>query len=789
MPVILVRYFLKRWGLQILAGFVFFGGLLLAWELKSISRITFEQQASIATIVPLLLTTIPWNIGLILPMAAVLGGLLGTQYLSEGSEFVALQGLGCGKRGFIVPWAVLSAILMVSSVLNAHWISPWASRMERQIFYKLAQEAVTTGKYLPKVGEGPKLIRGASPSGDNSYSELGSQSPLSENLIYWGMSKDDGKLHIIQIGPNVVSHLISDRYTYNFDKVITNENDAIESMQLGFRFENVSGKATAKTIDTVSGRFTDLSYKTFEINQPIHIEKQAIYQPTAMRHLSTSELLTASKSGDMPLKGLAGVELSRRFSNPFACCALLLLGIAIGLSHPRFYRGGAFVKSIGIILLYFVVIKVVEGWIESGSINWIYISFLLPFLFLLCGWLFLNKKLYPSRHGGRKRYIWLFRFFQRQEEDGDSVELISSTPVKQVALSHYDAIAPARKRNNTEKRVIGRWTSRRWWANFAGVMAVFIVFHVFMEFAGLAPWIAMGGGRFWLFIKYWVSNMPVTLPFILPVVFLLAWVLTFSDASVSREWVALRAGGVSLVQWVRSCWKAWSFAIFALIAMDVYISPHAFAVQNSLYKQVKTGRQDAHTIKSDVDVGELPTTLYLGTTGIFWCSEGAARWGFPLLPQAEAPALIFWEQGGETTRQLNWSDNVWTQGIDAETLFPAAPLRKYQKADEVPTMDLFTWQVWAPSAERATMLWGRLLKWLAGPCLFFAALGYAFPPPRQGRGQALGYALILGLLFMWLQNLFEGASKAGQLPPFWGILAPMLILVGFGLINLRRLRT
>jgi lipopolysaccharide export LptBFGC system permease protein LptF len=104
-------------------------------------------------------------------------------------------------------------------------------------------------------------------------------------------------------------------------------------------------------------------------------------------------------------------------------------------------------------------------------------------------------------------------------------------------------------------------------------------------------------------------------------------------------------------------------------------------------------------------------------------------------------------------------------------------------------LDLFTWQAWAPSAERGTLLWGRLLKWLVGPCLFFAALGFAFPAPRKGRGQVLGNALILSLLFMWLQNLFEGASKAGQIPPLWGIFAPLVMLVGFGLVNIRRLRT
>jgi lipopolysaccharide export LptBFGC system permease protein LptF len=104
-------------------------------------------------------------------------------------------------------------------------------------------------------------------------------------------------------------------------------------------------------------------------------------------------------------------------------------------------------------------------------------------------------------------------------------------------------------------------------------------------------------------------------------------------------------------------------------------------------------------------------------------------------------------------------------------------------------LDLFHWQKWAPDPERAALLWGRLFNWLAGPCLLFAMLPYAFPSPRGGRGSSLGYSLVAGLIFMGLQALFSGAAKAGDLPSAWGVLCPMMLLVGFGLMRLNRLRT
>jgi lipopolysaccharide export LptBFGC system permease protein LptF len=129
------------------------------------------------------------------------------------------------------------------------------------------------------------------------------------------------------------------------------------------------------------------------------------------------------------------------------------------------------------------------------------------------------------------------------------------------------------------------------------------------------------------------------------------------------------------------------------------------------------------------------------------------------------------------------------QGPTADRLFPAKALRETAKAEEASTPDLFYWQKWAPDPERATMLWGRLLNWMAGPCLLFAMLASAFPAPRSGRGRPLGYALVLGLLYLGLQALFSGAAKAGEIPSYWGVLSPMLILIGAGLLKLHSVKT
>lgn len=129
------------------------------------------------------------------------------------------------------------------------------------------------------------------------------------------------------------------------------------------------------------------------------------------------------------------------------------------------------------------------------------------------------------------------------------------------------------------------------------------------------------------------------------------------------------------------------------------------------------------------------------------------------------------------------------QGPSAVSLFPDESLRIAVVPEGAATRDLLRWQRWAPDPERAVLIWERFLGWLAGPVLFFAMAASAFPGVRQGRGWALGSALAAGLAFLGLQALFGGAARAGQLPAIWGVAAPLFLLLSFGLLRLRELRT
>jgi lipopolysaccharide export LptBFGC system permease protein LptF len=501
--------------------------------------------------------------------------------------------------------------------------------------------------------------------------------------------------------------------------------------------------------------------------------------PTPLRQEGTIALFRLSQSTRAPgqdaaawqsLRIQATLEICRRITLPFATAALLLLGIGLGFGHPRFYKGGAILRSMGMIMLYYLGMKYIENMWIGGKFKTVVPLLVIPIPFLVWGWFLLNQRLrphHPSRLGYRlKPWLAPFRHW--------------ITPTLQWTRAAHSRMKQWLHGKGTQHGILRHWSTLSWWSNWASALGSLLLLNFLIEYASLAGDLSKNRIHFIVFIKYWTWNLPPFLAIALPMAFLLGSLLALSEAALSREWLALRAGGVSLLRWIWSSRLAWAGVTAFTFLLQIWVAPMAMGHANRYYRQILKRSQMATATRP---------WLYLGSTGVLWNLQGDQRWGFPLKAPGEAPLLLAWRMGDNNSQALAWGGLHMVQGPPAERLFPERSLRDTPSAEEASTYELVHWQRWAPDPERAYMLWSRLLGWLAGPCLVLAMLSYAFPGPRQGRGQALGAGLVAGLLFLGLQALFGGAARASEIPATWGVLAPLLLLLSVSLFRLRRLRT
>ncbi len=733
MPQTLFRYIFQRWLSPIAGGVVFYGGLLLANELVHISEDVFNLGASFKWLFPLVLLAVPEVLMLVLPMAAVLGGLMGTQQLVQRSEFVAAQGLGIGSRILIKPFLLMSVFLVAIAGFNSHYLVPAVSHLQEVIRTQMLDEA--RSRFL-RTGQPPRFP------------------PGSQGQALW--MAPNGEVHVMEVGSNGIQHMVAQSISY----AVQRKDDG--SQVLDLQLKKLDGslyQIQGQGVVHLNQESQDLRF-----NFP---GNSKLLAPTPLRYLPTATLFRKSTPA-------AQVELSHRFSLPFASMGLLLLGIALGLGHPRFHSGGSILKSLAVILVYYFLNTLFENRILQSDHKALYGSLLLPWAFLMAGFWLLKQKLKPHISNSLKLKI-LQKF--NLATPLWFIQVRTRVSVLMEWIQTY--LLPSGKAMKTAG-ILDRWARALWLRSWGGTIGSLLVLDLLIEYANLAGDLAKNHIGLWVFVKYWIFNTPSFLSTALPIAFLLGTLIALAQACQAQEWVALRAGGVSLMQWVWRARWAWLSVLGMTAALQIWISPIAFSRSDKLYKQI---------LNRSIQSVSINNWLYLGSTGVLWYQQDAVRWGFPLKSPGEAPILLRWQSGATRSKGLSWGGSRLVEGPKADELFPSAALRESDHSDTTTTQDLIRWQRWAPDPNRATLLWSRLLTWLAGPCLVIAMLSWAFPSARSGRGQSLGIGLVAGLLFLGLQGVFLGAAKSGEIPAPLGVLAPLLLFAGFGLNRLHKLRT
>ena len=711
---------------------LFYGGLLLAKELVDISKEVFNLGASFKWLMPLVLLAVPETFMLVLPMAAVLGGLMGTQQMVQSSELVAAQGLGMGGRLLLKPYLLLSLFLLLLAGANSHLLVPAVNHLQASVRIQMLEEART--RFL-RTGQAPRVP------------------PGSPGQSVW--MAPNGEIHVMEVSPTGIQHMIAKGISY-----------AIQPQQdgghiLDMRLLNLDGsvfQVQTGSVVHLHQESQDLRFRLPGISK--------ILAPTPLRYLKTFEIMKLESPA-------AAVELSRRFSLPFASVALLLFGIAMGLGHPRFQSGGSIIKSLGIILIYYFFNMLFENKIMQSNHQAFVYQLLLPWIFLATGFWLLQRKLRPhvsnTAMSGLKQAVinklgtfvgWLREILQ--------------------SLKPANPNSGNTKKVQRPRSILNHWACSLWAQSWGATFGTLLALDLLIEYATLAGDISRNHKNLIDFLYYWVLNLPTFMNTALPITFLLGTLFAFGQASQTAEWVALRAGGVSLIQWVWHARRAWLTVLISTAVLQLWIAPYAYFRADSIYRQI---------LNRPPSISSMNSWLYLGSTGVLWNQQGQTRWGFPLKPALEAPILLRWKTGDAFALGLAWGGTKLVQGPAVEKLFPESSLREPTHADMASTGDLIKWQKWAPDPNRATLLWTRIFAWLAGPCLVLATLSWAFPAARSGRGQSLGMGLVIGLLYLGLQGIFIGASKSGEIPAALGALAPMLFFAGFGLMRLRHLRT
>ena len=288
-------------------------------------------------------------LSLIIPLGVFFGIVFAFGRLGKDHELVVMQACGIGYRQFYLSAALVTAPLLLISIVVSLWINAQVLQYTKEVI--LQQDQV------------------------HEFSEFRAgqfnQSENSDGVFYMeSISEDETELSEVIIGLNDNDRMVIETGDRGRNKVDEQTGDLFLEIGPGERFEGVAGEAD----------FRIISFATHGIllEQQVDNKKEELNRvEKTLSQLSESSLLNDK------------VELQWRINVPIALLVLVFLAVPLSYLAPRQGRFGKVGYALAAYIAYINLVAISRAQMEAGNLPlwigfyWVHIVFLLLALFLL----------------------------------------------------------------------------------------------------------------------------------------------------------------------------------------------------------------------------------------------------------------------------------------------------------------------------------------------------------------------------------------------------------------------
>lgn len=557
---IFTRYILREVTSHALIGGVLFTFVLFMRDLGHILELVVRDSASVTDVLKIFAYLLPSFLIVTIPMAVLVGILLGLSRLAADSEVTAMRAAGMGVLSFVRIVSIVSALAVALGLFNSLYLAP------RSASGTLALE--------------------------NSLKSTQASFEVQPRVFY-----EDFRNYVLYIqdvrpasGAALWHHVFLADLTQPANPNVTTADEAVvvsnDPRSIRLHLINGGQHQTSPTdpnqynISTFSS--TDLPIQT-GLQEDTHLGRS----DTPILALPLSELWRLSHfTGDASQDNRARVyriELNRRFSYPFACIVLMLIGVPLGLSSKRGGKSTGFVLTIALVFIYYFLSQIGIALAKNGKLSPFLGVWGANLLFATAGVLLLYQMSQGSLALGLisslgTRLNKLLTRSQRGRQLAASGSRIHLSSILRRFRSTFHVRFPL---------LLDDYVMREYTTNFALILssfsALFLIF-TFFELTGdiirnRTPLVTVG--------DYLINLIPFILYNVTPLCALVAVLVTFSALSRSSEITAMKASGVSLYRIVTPVLVTTLLIAGCLFAFDELYLPAANRRQEALRNVIK----------------------------------------------------------------------------------------------------------------------------------------------------------------------------------------------------------
>ncbi len=551
---IFTRYILRE-----IIGYALLGGLLFTFVLLMryllpLLELFVRGIASPFDLLRLLGYLLPTFFTLTLPMAVLIGILLGLSRLAADSEITAMRASGVGVVDFLRIVSLLVLCCWLGGLYNSLYVAPHATAALLQ-YEEQSKTSQATLEVQPRVFyEDLK----------NYVLYVQDVLPGSNGTALWK------NVFLADLSQPASPHIITAK-----EAVVLGGGGQTLHLELadGARHDIPASDPDQYEISTFAS--TDLPVQSGQTEDTQHITRR----DTPLQAIGTRALWKRAygSRGTQTYR----IELQRRLAYPTACIVLMLVGVPLGLSSKRGGKGAAFVLTILLVFLYYITSFMGTALARDGKVSAGVGVWGANILFSLAGVLLIQQ---ISTGGAVLNFLGSL---------GMSLRKTAASKEKQTAQSRaiVSSAGPMQRLrqalNSRFPLILDEYVMGSFLRNFAIVIAaitgLFLIF-TFFELIGdivryRTPLVTVG--------DYLLNLIPFVIYTMAPLCSLVAVLITFGTLGRTSELTAMKATGISLYRVVAPILVIAAILSVALFAFDEVYLPTANRRQEALLSTIK----------------------------------------------------------------------------------------------------------------------------------------------------------------------------------------------------------
>ena len=577
---ILTRYILGEISSHSLIGCALFTFILFMKDLGHILEMVVRNSSSFMTVLQIFLFTLPNTFLVTIPMAVLVGVLLGLSRLAADSEITAMRASGFGIWYFVRVASIVAVLGTAFGLVNSLYVIPRANQailaMQREL-----ETSQASFEIQPRV----------------FYEDFKNSVIYVQNVRSGAGASNWQNLFIAD-----VSDPAAPRITTAESATVTDDRGQglLIRLRNGSEHETESNQPGQYNISTFTQTDRPLA---FSPQSDVHLGRV----DTPIFALGNRALLelTHGPDGKHYL-----IELHRRLAFPAACLVLMLIGVPLGTASRRGGKSSGFIFTILLVLAYYLLSNFGIAWAKQGRLPAVVGVWLANFVFAAAGLFLLSQ----MATGGKVLGSIASLFSRTPKPQANGQEAGGTEPEEDAG---WRATVRSRYRARYRKPfgpqlakslyrfkprgfplILDEYVLREFMKTFLMVLCGFVLMMLVFTFFELIGDILRNHTPLSTVGAYLVNLTPSMLYQITPLSVLIAVLVTFSLLHRSSELTAMKATGISIYRLVIPVFVIAAVLAGGLFAFDQYYLPQANRKQEALRNTIK-GRPAQTTLNPD----------------------------------------------------------------------------------------------------------------------------------------------------------------------------------------------